>query len=190
MVYVFEGLPGSYKSSVIEKLIENHPLFVHIMEILDCVEGDKNDFNYYVMNDKEKSKALHLLNSNEVVLVDRYWHSTVLYHCASTNPMSCPDIRAYLNEIYGIQLFDKYYYIYMKIDCERSHEKSKTHDIDSNWLSYNFLKTMHSFYDQTYDNISEFNMCLLGKTKIDMNITSVDEAVKILEDVITENEKR
>lgn len=190
MIYVFEGLPGSYKSSVIKELITRNPSFIHIMEILDCVEGDKNDFKYYVMNDKEKSKALQSLNGNAVALVDRYWHSTVLYHCASVNPSHYPDIKKYFKEIYDVHLYDEYYFIYMQIDCKISHEKSKNHDIDSNWLNYDFLQTMHSFYDQMYDNISELNMCLLGKTKIDLNVTSVPEAVKFLEDVITENEKR
>lgn len=189
MIYVFEGLPGSYKSSVINELIKRNPSFVNVKEILDCVEGDENDFNYYITNDKMKSKTLLSQKNKDVVLVDRYWHSTVLYHSASMNPTNYPDIKKCFKEIYGAQLFDEYYFVYMKIDCKRSHEKSKTHDIDSNWLNYDFLQTMHSFYEKMYDNISELNRRLLGKIKIDMNVTSVTEAVKLLEDVIAENEK-
>lgn len=170
MIFIIEGLPGSGKTTFINRIKEMELLnnIVTMPEILPELEGDPNDFGYYVFNDLEKSRIL-CSEDFEICLCDRCWISTIVYTCAMENIVDITQFIEMYKKIYGKELFSDYYYVYLNVNIATSIKKANLHDVKSNWQDIGFVNRAQKLYNLVYEKIEYINPKILGKTYIDID---------------------
>ena len=166
MIIVFEGLPGSGKSTTINNIFMDAPSNISIIpEIALTVNPDFDDFAFYYRNDLYKNKLLNYHQRKKTYLVDRFWQSTIVYKCAESYKNTKQDLTLKLKEIYQepIDLYDDYYYVYLYTNIENSYRKARTHIVESEWKKQAFLERASKLYHVLFENLEEFVPHLRGK---------------------------
>lgn len=89
MIIVLEGIDGSGKSTVGKLLAEinkgiYYPTppksFQSKKEQIDMFASNKEHYNFYLKAIKFASEEIKLLNQNQLIIIDRYWLTTYVYH--------------------------------------------------------------------------------------------------------------
>ncbi len=176
MIYVFEGLPGAGKTSIISRLSEmlrnRNPII--LPEYLPQSYGDRTDISFYVNNEKNKSKIMGEIR-NQICLCDRYWYSSAVYCSASSNAYTVNEIMQIYKILHKENIFEKYIYIYLKVSKEVSIERAQIPDVTNMWSTPSFCSRAYDLYETIFNNLNEITQNVVDKMVIDIEKNSVND---------------
>lgn len=182
MLYIFEGLPGAGKTTLINELaIENNLPIVE--QILKHNKYLNNPVKYYSYNDFLKYKKVENLSmKNSIVIMDRGYLSTLAYNYAFDILFNTNHFKT-LKKEYG--KFNSYFnlefiYILINVDLNTSLlRKGRTTKSDYIWCNKVFLSSMSDFYrGEIYDFVDP------QKIKIVNGQRPFEIVLKEVEDII------
>ncbi len=163
-IIIFEGLPGSGKTTLINQLSEEFEIS-KVGEIIDKrfheISPEKSKGlpqNFFLQSDKLKYFSAKKLSKNKPCLVDRGIFSTIAYNLCIKNKtkLSKKDYRPILKK-YDLDCI----YVYIKISSELSikRKNKKMNEVLDLWSFKKNLKKINKFYDETFskmDNVIIF----------------------------------
>ena len=151
-LFIFEGLPGSGKTTLTKDLSCNlkanrigEIIDKNLKEILPSEVGNVKQ-SFFFNSDKRKYFLASKYSKKRITLMDRGYLSTIVYNlCLNKNIEKIYKIEKILNKIYSMDCV----YIYIKISPETSLSRSNKIPNDSNDM-WSFLKNLcktGKFYD-------------------------------------------
>lgn len=157
-IIVFEGLPGSGKTTLIKRISKkfNQP---YIFELIDKdeaelrpEESEKEGIDYFLKNDLKKyTWAYRLSKNNLFVLVDRGAFSTFAYNSCGGEKKNLRKAKENLNKI-NKEFDKKVVYIYIKINPAVSLSRKKARENKNNlWSFEKNLKKIGEIYDKIFE---------------------------------------
>jgi thymidylate kinase len=138
----FEGLPGAGKTTLIEALAARVPACRVVPETVIRLPHVPS-LDDFVRNDLRKEELLR--HENGLVLVDRYWPSTVVYHQAEQRLLGRrPTLREVQHDLFGRALFDPD--VYVLLDSRACVRRSTA--VDGLWPDAAFRSLVREGYRQ------------------------------------------
>ena len=151
-IYIFEGLPGSGKTSICKHLASHG--FKTVPEIIYNKNQIKNQFYFLKSEELKMARALKLNTRGHKVVMDRSFVSVLAFNYArdklfgyKSYPKALERMGAFaLNE--GLK--NKLFFIYMQspvsVAFDRKRRKRKLNFIERKfWLNENFLSEMEKY---------------------------------------------
>lgn len=182
MNIIFEGLPASGKTSVLEKMRSTFENSICLEESIipdfDYRNATQDD---YISNDQMKSDIIR--NNNEKLLFsDRYYYSTLIFDCVIKNKRICDDsVYESYNRLYTYHLNIPDCIIYFNQTVETSYNRiidsSRYHETTGWWLDKSFLDKMKEWYS-FYFNTSYF--CKARLIQIDSKNMGVHQIAEFI----------
>jgi dTMP kinase len=185
MIYIFEGLDGSGKSTQAEMLYKHyHEYLPHVYLfrepggtpqgecIRDILKSDTNNLSpmeqltLFCLSRKflsDKILELEKSSTNNVIILDRYIFSTYAYQM--TSGITEDTIRTTMKKICGnipylISAIAKT--IYIDVDPKICHERIKSRNLKlDKFENLNFLKEVHKNYKKIISSICDMGIELL-----------------------------
>jgi thymidylate kinase len=190
MVYIFEGLPGAGKTSLINNLCEQlHTETPEVLpEYLPGLEGDRSDISFYIDNEARKS-LLMKENSSRFLFTDRYWQSTAVYCSASSNALTVDELMTIHKINHKQELFNRYFYIYLRISAGTSVRRAQIPDVPNMWNTPSFARRSQALYDLLFLHIPSILPETTGRISIDMEKNTLHDAVEILTPILLNSGK-
>jgi thymidylate kinase len=163
MVIAFEGLMRVGKTSTIRALRERHPGLRVVKEVSLSEpapsSGDGGAPAYYIRNDRLKGRLAAQAAADQVVLLDRYFLSTVLYRLAEREGLA-PDAglaRARIASVFpGIPTPDLWILVREapRASWERAHRQVGER-LDGAWRELPFVERLAAWYDVVFRSLAE-----------------------------------
>jgi len=159
MMVVLEGLPGAGKTTLIERLVNEHGYAAVPEMMLEYTDPDTGFISFeferrFLQNDELKcARAKDLLELYPAVVMDKNYISTLAFNYAVT---ACRKGDAY-DEVVGwyrrneavLVKPDLYFFLSLPIGLSFS-RKGRTEDATSFWNSKDVLNSMNEFYKSKF----------------------------------------
>jgi|GEM_PF-1796260 len=180
-IFIFEGLPGSGKTSLTKHLDQKYDYCHRVGEVINS-EGEEipqeehydKEWEFFVESEINKFQT----NNEEVILMDRGFPSTVSHgFCREVMNRESP-VKEIMRELKEkLPEYDNINYIYLRNNPETSLERAK-HDHEDIWGKKSFLEATQLFYETFFlerQNVYEIDV-------VDNNLEEVKrEAEAIIE---------
>lgn len=167
-IFIFEGLPGAGKTSLVRDLAKDLGL-VRIGEIIgpnylemspEIAKGKGH--NFFTKSDKRKYFLARKSQKNNSVLVDRCFLSTIIYNICSQDHQKKKISLAQKHILLRKLMDEDIIHIFIKISPELSQRrKPKKRSIDDIWSYKKYLTKTERFYEDTLLNKENFKIVLI-----------------------------
>lgn len=185
MNIVFEGLPGSGKSTLISALTRYKNATI-IGEFCDGIAGTLGDIDYFINNEKKKNEIMRTSSQNHICYVDRFWQSTLVTNAVICGVKTKRELRELYNIIYKGYTFEEYIYVFLDIPSEISLSRNKNSEEvrQCMWFNNLFNKKAYNMYHLLYDNIDYILKRKVRKILIDTQKFSVADEARIINELL------
>lgn len=151
MFIVIEGLPGAGKSTL-SSILEQRLIGIKIPELV--INKPIHAHNkFYLNNDLIKSYILKLY-SNEYVVIDRYYYSTLAFYYSSDKVLGTNffnEINNTINHsILSGDIIEPDLIIFLNIDIKTSVLRQGVKNTGTIWMNTNFLLHLKKYYDALF----------------------------------------
>lgn len=179
MNIVFEGLPGSGKSTLISKVMHVQKGMI-LGEFCKDALGTFGDIEYFVNNEKKKNEWMRQTKNDEICCLDRFWHSTLVANAVSCGVESLEELKSLYDIIYKGYEFEEYVYIFLDISSELSLSRNENllEAKQCMWFQEVFNQKAYKMYHRLYDNLELFTSHKICKIKLDSMQYNVEEELQ------------
>ena len=154
VVFVFEGLPGTGKTSLVADL-SKHLGFLKVGEVINEAGKEissppkrREDQSFFFENDLRKYRIAKKLSENGIVLMDRGYLSTIGYNLCFNNLTHQKKVLL-LEKKFGAKYAEEFICVYVKISPQLSLKRKKEYNENplNLWSFLENLKKISNFYD-------------------------------------------
>lgn len=174
LLVVLEGTPGGGKTTLMEHF-RDLPQFEGINQILP--DNDPTDetvtLEKILQSDHLKTQA-YLKSSKDIVILDRYYQSTLSYHWAADrtfNESRFQAVKMWANDsLKGGTLIVPDYTFYIDVPFDLSLKRKKrtaTTDFSDPWTNKEFLHSMREYYLNLFQSTTENVIFIDGQKSFD-----------------------